>query len=239
MTRKLIPILFFILSGTVFAVAAWVLFRDSYPAEPPKPVLAFTPKTVHFGTVGQGIEHGNAMLTNISAKSVSINAVTKGCDCSEVHIKQGEMLPGEQREISFQWDTRGRRGDNAIFITVHYTVEGDPAERFIPLIIEADIIPDYDIFPDKLEFVSDRQDMQQITLTYKEGAPVMINDVVISHPAFSTGLSDNILTPNATVSFDPEKWTDGIRYIQARVVTTSENQPIFLLPINIRVVSGH
>ena len=66
----------------------------------------------------------------------------------------------------------------------------------------------------------------------------MIRDVVIHHPAFSTVVSDDVKSPNVTISFDPEKWIDGTRYMQARIVTTNENQPIFLLPINIRVVNN-
>ena len=239
MANKIVPILFFILSGCAVAIAAWVLLCDTPPTKPPSPILTFTPETVHFGTVSWGIEHGKAVVTNVSEKPVDIKAVTKGCDCSEVLIEQGRLMPGQQREMAFQWDTRGRRGDNAISISVLYIVEGEPKERFIPLIIKADIIPDFEISPAKLEFVSDKQAAQQITLTYKDGAYVTISDVVIHHPAFTAEVSDDIRSPNATVSFDPEKWIDGTRYLQARVVTTSENQPIFPLPINIRVVNGH
>ena len=235
MLRKIIPIVFFVLSGVVLAVAVWILLCDSHPGKPPSPLLTFTPETVHFGTVGQGIEHSKAVLTNVSTKPVEIKAVTKGCDCSEVLIEQGELLPGTQREISFQWDTRGRRGENAISIAVHYTVEDEPTERFIPLMIKADIIPDYEISPDKLEFVSDKQGTHQITLTHTEDHFITIRDVLIHHPAFSAVVSPDM--QSATISFDPEGWTDGTRYLQARIVTTSENQPIFLLPVNIRVVS--
>lgn len=235
MARRFIPILFFVLSGTVLAVAVWVLLCGSQQAQPPKPTLVFIPETVHFGTVSWGIEHGRAIIANVSTKPVDLKAVTKGCDCSEVLFRSGTLLPGEQREMSFQWNTHGRRGANAISLAVHYTVEDDPAERFVPLIIKADVIPDYDITPAKLEFISDQQDAQQITLTYKEGTYATIREVLILHPAFSAVVSDDIRSPNATISFDPEKWTDGTRHVQARIVTSSENQPIFLLPINIRV----
>jgi len=234
MAHKIVPILFFVLSGTVFAVAGWVLLSDSQsPKSPPKPVLVFTPEAVHFGTVLWGIEYGKAVVTNASATSIEIKAVVKGCDCSEVLIKQGALIPGEQREMSFQWDTRGRRGANVISITVLYAVEDDPTERFVPLIIEANIIPDFDISPEKLVFVSDQEDAHQITLTCTEGNFVTVRDVLIQHPAFSAVVSPDM--QSATVSFDPERWTDGTRLVQARIVTTSENQPIFLLPINIHV----
>jgi hypothetical protein len=238
MACKFVPILFFVLSGFVVVIAVWVLLCGTQPVKPPKPILSFTPETVHFGTVSQGIEHGKAVVTNVSEKPVEIKAVSKGCDCSEVRIEQGELLPGDQREMAFQWDTRGRRGANAITISVHYTVQDEPKERLIPLIVKADIIPDYEIVPDKMEFASDKKDTQQITLTYKEGTYATIRDVEIYHPALSTAVSDDFKSPNATIAFDPEKWTDGTRYVQARIITTSENQPIFLLPISIRVVNS-
>jgi len=56
---------------------------------------------------------------------------------------------------------------------------------------------------------------------------------MIQHPAFTAVVSPD--QQCATITFDPDKWTDEIRRVQARVVTTSMNQPIFLLPINIRV----
>ena len=237
MARRFVPILFFVLSGCIIAVAFWVLLGDLQPAKPPKPMLVFTPETVHFGTVPQGIEHGTAMLANVSTKPIVVKAVIKGCDCSEVLIKQGQILPGEQREMSFQWDTRGQCGNNTISITVLYTVEDNPTERFIPLIIGANIIPDYEIVPEKLEFVSDKQDKQQISLTSTEGNFVTIRDIIVHHPAFSTVVAPDM--QSATITFDPDKLTDGTRYMQIRIVTTSENQPIFLLPINIHVVRGH
>jgi hypothetical protein len=238
MARKFIPILFFVLSGTVLAVAGWMLLSGSQSPKPLKSILVFMPETVHFGTVSQGIEHGKAIVANVSTKPVEIKSVVKGCDCSEVLIKRGTLLPGEQREMSFQWDTRGRRGDNAISIAVIYTVEGDaPAERFDTLIVEADIIPDFDIIPTKLEFMSDLQDAHMITLANTEGNSATISDVLIQHPAFFVVVSPDM--QSATISFDPERWTDETRYVLAQIVTTSENEPIFRLPISIRVQTSN
>ena len=150
MARRFVPILFFVLSGCIIAVAFWVLLGDLQPAKPPKPMLVFTPETVHFGTVPQGVEHGTALLANVSTKP---------------------------------------------------------------------------------------KDKQQISLTSTEGNFVTIRDIIVHYPAFSTVVAPDM--QSATIAFDPDKLTDGTRYMQIRVVTTSENQPIFLLPINIHVVRGH
>ena len=234
--RSFAPYLFYGAGGFVLGLALWVLFFSDQPPQPPKPVLVFSPETVQFGSVPQGIERGRAVVTNVSTKSVEIKAVVKGCDCAEVRIAKGTLQSGEEREITFQWDTHGRRGDNAISIGVIYTLEDDPTDRAIPLIIEATVIPDFEISPKRLEFFSNRQSAHQFTLSPARDFSVEIKDVIIHDPAFSTDVSSD--GQSATVSFDPDKWTDGVRYMNAQVVTTSERESVFLLPISIQVVSA-
>ena len=153
-----------------------------------------------------------------------------------MRIAKGTLQPGEEREITFQWDTHGRRGDNAISIGVIYALEDDPTNRAIPLIIEATVIPDFEISLKRLEFFSNRLDSCLFTLTPTRDFPVEIKDVIIHYPAFTSDVSSD--GQSATVSFDPDKWTDGVRYMNAQVVTTSEREPVFLLPISIQVVSA-
>jgi hypothetical protein len=78
--------------------------------------------------------------------------------------------------------------------------------------------------------------MCKFTLTPVKNSQVNIKNVLINHPAFSTTVSSDMLS--ATVSFDSDKWTNRISYIDIQVVTTSENEPVFVLPINIHVTQN-
>jgi hypothetical protein len=221
--RIVVTVLFFCLSGIALGGAAGVLLYSSQSPKPVNPLLIFTPGTVGFGSVSQGIERGNAVVTNNSPKQIDIKAVTKGCDCTEVRIERGMLLPSEQREISFQWDTHGRRGKNEIVIGVIYTVEGDLVERVAPLIINATIIPDFEVTPVKLEFFSNQKESYQLFLTSVKNDHIQIKDMIVNHPAFSSVVSSD--AKSVTINFDPQLWIDGIRYMNAQLITTSENEP--------------
>ena len=39
------------------------------------------------------------------------------------------------------------------------------------------------------------------------------------------------------ISFLPDKWTGGTKLVLIRILATSESEPVFLLPISIRVAS--
>ena len=220
----------------VQSLAFWILFHGDQPPTLPKPVLMFSPEKILFGSVLQGIERGKAVVTNVSTKPVEITSISKGCDCAEVRIARGKLLPGEQREITFHWDTRGRRGDNAISIGVFYTMENDPKERIATLMIEAAVTPDFEVSSKKLVFFSNRQEAHQFTLTTARDSPVEIKGVIIHHPAFSSKISSD--GQSVVISFDPEKWTDDVRFIVAQVPTTSENEPVFRLPISIQLADS-
>jgi hypothetical protein len=152
--RLFVSVLFFIGGAVLLVLACWVLFYDASATKKPDPILLFTPKTVQFGSVSQEVLRGTAFVTNASDKRLDIVAVTKGCDCTEVLIKQGELLPGEQREISFQWDTHGRRGDTGVIIGIIYKMmnEHEQSEQIAPLTLKATVVPDFEISPSKLDF---------------------------------------------------------------------------------------
>ncbi len=199
----------------------------------PKPFLTFTPATVQFGSVPQGTEHGKAVVTNVSMSAVDIKAVTKGCDCTEALIEQGTLRPGERREITFQWDTRGRRGDDGIIIGVVYTTEGDSTERIASLTLKATVIPDYAIVPEKLKFFSNRHEGILCSLIPTGNIPIKILGASVTHPAFSTTVDAE--GRNVSIAFDPTLWSEEIRYLDIEISTTSGNEPVYRLPISILV----
>ncbi len=230
--KSIVPFCFFVLSGFILVAAFWVLFRGEQSLPTPKPLLTFTPATVQFGSVSQGIEDGKVVITNTSDKTINIKSITKGCDCTEVLVEQGPFSPGKKRDMSFQWDTRGRRGDNGIVIAVSYLVEGETKERVAPLTLEAVVIPDFEVLLGKLTFFANHPETRQITLQPSKTVEIKIQDMIINHPAFTATVSPDALS--ITVQFDPESWTDGLRVLNAQVATTSDNEPVFSLPISIR-----
>jgi hypothetical protein len=239
MTKKLVAILFLCFSGLIFLFALWFLFQsNSHPRQYTQPPdLSIVPKTIDFGRVYQGVEQGRAEVVNNSEKSIDIKSVIRGCDCTDVNILKGVLRPKEQRELSFNWNTHGRRGENEVIISVNYSIEGDITNRIASLMIRATVIPDFEISPNTFDFYSDRENSCQLFLTPTQNKEVCIKEIFIGHPAFSSTISPD--AKSVTVYFNPKKWTDDIVTFNARLTTTSENEPYFFIPTNIHVVNSH
>jgi hypothetical protein len=154
--KMLLLLILFWGSGMFFLVLAIVVVfhnnsqSDALPAN--SSYLVFSPTSVRFDGVSQGTVQGKVTVTNTSNKPVSIDSIKKGCDCTQVQILQGILEPGKNRDISFQWDTRGRRGEDQTTIEVVYSIAGDPQKHIAPLVLSAMVIPDFDIVPKKLTF---------------------------------------------------------------------------------------
>jgi hypothetical protein len=234
--KSILPNLFFGLSGLLFCVAVFVLLKFALLETTSQsfcPSLTFTPDIVQFGTISQGIVTGKATVTNTSRKPIMIDSITSSCDCTQILIEKGVLLPHANREISFQWDTRTRRGQRDASVSVVYFTEGETIKYTVPLKFSAIVIPDFDVIPDELNFHSNQSESLSFSLktTGHGDSEIKIEEVSIYHPAFSVVIDE---TKNAgVISFDSDLWTDNVRQLSMPIITSSKNEPIFRLPINI------
>ncbi|MDR1964954.1 MAG: DUF1573 domain-containing protein [Planctomycetaceae bacterium] len=227
------------MSGLLLFFAFFVILKDVIWFDTtlsPRSHLVFTPSTVQLGSISPGSVTGKAVITNMSHKSVTIDSVTKTCDCAQVLLGRGILLPGASREISFQWDTRGKRGHNETSIGIIYFTEKDTTQRVAILVLEATVVPDFEVIPSKLVFLSDEQKSVSFSLKAVGQHDVQIKDAMINHPAFTTIVTEDGMT--VTVSFEPELWLDNVRNLAVQMLTSSSNEPIFQVPINIIVANN-
>ncbi|MDR0704249.1 MAG: DUF1573 domain-containing protein [Planctomycetaceae bacterium] len=234
--KSVLPNLFFGLSGLLFCVAVFVFLKVvllETASQSLLPSLSFTPAVVQFGSISQGVVTGKATVKNISPKSVIIDSVISSCDCTQILIEKGILHPGTHREISFQWDTRGRRGKSDTLVSVAYFIEDETIKRVAPLSLSATIIPDFDVIPNELIFHSNKSESLSFSLksTGHGDNDTKIKEVTVNHPAFSVVIDDT--RTSGIISFDSDFWTDNVRQLSIQIMTSNKNEPIFRLPINI------
>lgn len=234
--KSILPNLFFGLSGLLFCVAVFVFLKFvilETASQSLLPNLTFTPAVVQFGSISQGVVTGKATVKNTLPKSVIIDSVISSCDCTQILIEKGILLPDTNREISFQWDTRGRREKSDTLVSVVYFIEGETIRRVAPLSLSATIIPDFDVIPNELNFYSNKSESLSFSLksTGQSDSDTQIEEITINHPAFSVVI-DKTKTIG-TISFDSDLWTDNVRHLSMQIITSNKNEPIFRFPINI------
>ncbi|MDR1480563.1 MAG: DUF1573 domain-containing protein [Planctomycetaceae bacterium] len=231
--KSIVPNLFLGLSGLLFFVAVCVFLRFAALDRSVRPSLTFTPAIVQFGTISQGTVVGKATVKNTSNKSIIVDSIVSSCDCTQVLIERGVLLPDADREISFQWDTRGRRGESGTLVSVVYFFEGETVKYVVPLNFSATVIPDFDVLPNELNFHSNKSESLSFSLkqTGHGDNEIQMEEIILNHPAFSIVTDETKTT--GTISFDSGLWTDDVRYLLIQIKTSSKNEPIFRLPINI------
>ncbi|MFA5100394.1 MAG: DUF1573 domain-containing protein [Candidatus Omnitrophota bacterium] len=89
------------------------------------------PNVWDFGTVKTGavLEH-EFVLTNDSAKDLSIKDTTTSCGCTVSEIKKKKLRPGESTPVSIKLDTKGYSGAVKQFVYVNTDSLENPVVRF-------------------------------------------------------------------------------------------------------------
>lgn len=133
--KLLLSFLFFLFSLCFSLYAFWELAR---PVPPPLPSLTAEPPTIDFGIVAPEPVRGSARLTNNSKTPLRILHVLVSCNCGEVQLRQGELLPKQSVGLSVTLDLHGRRGTTGTSIEVVYVTD-DGIQRKLPIILRAEI----------------------------------------------------------------------------------------------------
>ena len=116
----------------------WDLTR--FPPQPLPPLIA-VPAVIDFGDIqGQDVVQGTSSIKNTTKKPVRLLHAVVSCSCSDVKLRQGELLPGETTELSVTWDLRGRTGTTAASLSIVYVLEDD-LQQMLTINLRAKIIP--------------------------------------------------------------------------------------------------
>ncbi|MDR2651132.1 MAG: hypothetical protein LBC68_02285 [Prevotellaceae bacterium] len=149
---------------------------------------------------------------------MDIKAIVKSCDCTDIFIKKGILLPKERRKILFQWDTRGKRGNNEAAIDVIYSIVGDTTEKTASLVLKANVLSDFGIIPASLIINPNKRESQLINLIMlnDKQTQILIKNIIIHHPSFTSTINSDF--KSATINFDPEVWVNDTRDIEAQIL---------------------
>jgi hypothetical protein len=100
--------------------------------------------------------------------------------------------------------TTGVRGVKGSSFTVFYSEEGWEGLRSFPLFVQGNIIPLYDLVPEKLEFTAGKAETKTVKLVpRKDGQSIILESCESSLSAFKT---EKISDQELKVTFLPEKW---------------------------------
>lgn len=197
---------FSILGGAFLFCAVGILLLSNETDVQSASSLSIDPNALDLGHVHQGICRTQTNVTNIGSEDINILYVTKGCDCASVKILSGPLKPGEKRNLDVEWDTTGRRGSNKTEVAVVFLQKGSDKKEVSWLSISSEVIPEFDIFPDRLEFDQNLSQTFTVSISSEKNS-YRIVDALVNHPAFTVLISEE--GDSVAVSFSAEKWQEG------------------------------
>ncbi|MDR3234445.1 MAG: DUF1573 domain-containing protein [Planctomycetaceae bacterium] len=156
---------FVFIAGIVFLAGAglfgFLAVRNYFLSQPAVHLLAAAQKQIYVGDVFQGHTEGETLVYNHSDKPVIISDVITNCRCSEVSVSREPILPGEKTTVKCRWDTTGLRGDTSSEFLLLFYKEGETKLYSLPMSVRGNILPKFDIVPDKLEFLKKSPQVQK------------------------------------------------------------------------------
>ena len=226
-----------LLSGAIVCVAASVATAlMSRPPAPPAPMLAVESPVHDFGTVGQGEElEASFELKNQSSHVLELAKPTTDCGCTLADLPKTRLEPGETTVLTGRLQTGSSRGLSARQITVPYKLADTKEGSALLLQLQAQIAPDFDVDPPRLQFKAEESGEQVVLFTAHQWADLKILASTSAHRALSTRLVNGEDSGRAevAVSFDAAKWGDGDRGAEVTIETNSPHERVYHLRIDI------
>ncbi|MDR2409676.1 MAG: DUF1573 domain-containing protein [Bacteroidales bacterium] len=197
-----------------------------------KQYLASEEEYIEIGDVGQGIVKGETYIKNYAGIPITINRVMTNCRCSEVVVSPEPIQPNERRLVRVNWDTTGLRGQCQSEFFLLYSIENENQSKSLPLSIQGNIIPHYDIEPSSIDFKANTPDKQMVKLIAKDkNNPIKITKAYTSFSAFIvTEQNDR----EVIVSFDVSQWKEGLKLPLRLVIETDcVSEPSYEVPLKV------
>ncbi len=228
------------------------LFHVLEPTAPVSPKLDIIarPEPVALGEVDQGEEIPFTLrVKNTTARPISIVDLATSCGCTRVDPVAGRSIePGVTLAVSGLLDTDGRRGVmNSSAILTYRTPPSGPDRKAI-LSVGAFVRPTLRIEPETLTFHlvanSSKPIVQTVAIDSAKLASFTIHDPGVSVPWITAEIEESKVCEVARparlkVTLDPvalpaDYLDSPAPTMQVRVRTTSEREPILIIPVLIR-----
>lgn len=220
--------------SSVVAIALAVAALAGIYSSPSASTAGFGPveDSVDLGKVSQDEVDAKFTMVNGLDRQVTITRIVASCSCTEAQASTMEVGPGENTDVRFTWNTKGRRGRSAIGIVVHFLVSGETRIRNTSVVVSADVEPRYDVEPQQIVFGSGHPGVVRLGVTHRQqGADLMVTSFVSNHPAVAVS---RVADSRLDVTFDPTRWDPeaGVEpYVTIKVDVPSE--PMLKIPVRI------
>jgi hypothetical protein len=175
------------------------------------------------GDIPQDTLDGTFELINKSKKPVRMIQIVQSCRCTQIEALNKEIEPNETVKIAFKWDSSGVRGVKGSSFTVFYSEEGKVGLRSLTLYVKGNIIPLFDLVPEKLEFTVGKTETKNIKLVPHQAvnSDIVIEEVSNVLPAFH---AEKISDREISVTFLPEEWIDDSEKVPYIVLLTNSKK---------------
>lgn len=193
--------------------------------------LLAEPEVFDFGTVERGQHPAQIRLLNNSSQQIRIVHVIKSCDCASVQYSTEPFAPGEHATLDCEWDTAHKRGESSTLIHVAYKLDRDERLRKMTIGLRGEIVPDFTVAPEKIQFERDRAGHAEIQFAATQGADVRLHSVSTTHPSLTAAVDDE--TQTVYVQFSPHKWPGGAHTPEVLMLSSSPHEPAFHVPVRI------
>jgi hypothetical protein len=190
--------------------------HESSAPQPPDGLVALN-DPLDLGDIPQDIFDGTFELVNKSKAPIQIVQIIPSCRCTEIKLPSNKIASGETTKISFKWDTTGVRGIKGSNFTFFY--ENQSRLHSLVVSVRGNILPQFDIQPESLEFIKDKSETKVIKL--------------IPHNHDSNIIFESFA--NALAAFKVEKLSDreiSVTYIPKEYVGNSDDVPYIALTTN-------
>lgn len=192
-------------------------------------ILTAEPQAHTFPDIRQGqVVRAEFRVTNGHTGPVRIDGVDTGCSCQAAEFTPGELPPGRSMAVGITWRMGGKRGRVTDVTWVRYA---DPAGRLqlLPLVLNAEVIPDVRCEPSRIEFVADRPAVVRVKLSPGGQAAFRVKGVYTG--SRSLGATWEAETSEVSVHYTPaddERLGPGLA---VQIETDSPNEPVIKLPV--------
>jgi hypothetical protein len=226
---------FFLFLGiffTIGSVIVFVLAIQNTDNSKIKQYLDCDEEYIELGDVEQGNVKGETYIINHAGVPITIRRVMTNCRCSEVVVSPEPIQPNERRLVRVNWDTNGLRGKCQSEFFLLYAMENENQSRSLPLSIQGNIIPHYDIEPLSIDFKVNKPDKQVVRLIAKDkNNPIKITKAYTSFPAFIVTMQND---KEVVVSFDVSQWKENLKLPLRLVIETNcVSEPSYEVPLKV------
>jgi hypothetical protein len=204
--NRLFLLVFALVAGLSSFALTFYAARENHNSSAPQPPdgLVALNDPLDLGDIPQDIFDGTFELVNKSKKPVRIVRISHSCRCTQMDVTGNDIASGETVKIAFKWDTTGARGVKGSNFTIFYSEKGWEGLRSFPLSVQGNIIPLYDLVPEKLEFTVGKAETKTVKLVpRKVGQSIILESCGSSLSAFKT---EKVSDQELKVIFFPEKW---------------------------------